>query len=126
MKKSAITIVLFGVYAVFLGAMLVVRPNALLRLFAVAPTDEVWIRVLGAVVVILGFYYIEAARTGLKPFFRASVYGRFAVLGFLIALVLFASAPPALILFGLVDALAAEWTRRTLKKEAPADSLTTA
>jgi len=46
---------------------------------------------------------------------QASVYGRFSVLIFFIAFVLLDFASPMLIVFGVVDALAATWTALALR-----------
>jgi hypothetical protein len=50
------------------------------------------------------------ARAEFRPFFRWAVIGRTSVLLFFIAFVVAGLAPPALILFGLIDFAAAMWT----------------
>jgi len=61
---------------VILGATLIVVPNVLLLVFGIAPATEAWIRVLGVVVLVLGTYYIVAARRDLLPFIRPTVWSR--------------------------------------------------
>jgi hypothetical protein len=100
----------FGVYLLLLGALLVLAPNALLGLFRIAPTGEVWIRVLGMVVLVEGAYFVLAALAELRAFVRWTVPLRASVLLFFIAFVLTGLAPPVLILFGLVDLAGACWT----------------
>ena len=117
MKKAAYSVFVFSIYMYVLGFVLLTVPNVLLSLFRVPETNEVWIRVVGMLVVILGFYYSTAARNGLTIFFRATVYGRFAVLLFFIAFVLLHFAPPILLLFGVIDAAAATWTWFALRAE---------
>ena len=73
-------------------------------------TRLVWIRVVGILVVILGFYYSTAARNELTPFLRATVIGRFTVLVCFVGFVVLGLAPPVLILFGVIDAVSAAWT----------------
>ncbi len=51
----------------------------------------------------LGYYYIVAARHELVAFFRATTYGRAAVVLFFIAFVVLGFVKPVLILFGVVD-----------------------
>ncbi len=117
MKSAAFSVFVFSIYLYVLGLVLVSAPNLLLSLFRIPETDEVWIRVVGMLVVILGYYYSTAARHGLTPFLRATVAGRFAVLLFFIAFVVLGFAPPVLILFGLIDAATAVWTAVALSAE---------
>jgi hypothetical protein len=68
LSGPARTVFVFGVYLLLLGALLIVAPNSLLGLLRVAPTAEVWIRVLGMVVLLLGAYYVLAALAELRAF----------------------------------------------------------
>jgi len=115
MTKAARSVFVFSIYLFILGSILVAVPNRLLSLFGLPHTGEVWIRVVGMLAVVLGFYYLTAARRELTPFFRATVFGRLAVLIFFIAFVLAGFAPPILILFGVIDALGAVWTAVALR-----------
>jgi len=117
MSKSAKSMFVFSLYLYVLGAILVLIPNALLRLFLFPPTTEVWVRIVGMLVFLLGFYYFQVARNELKKFFQWSVYARIAVLLFFIAFVVTGLAPPVLILFGVIDAAAAIWTQVSLLSE---------
>jgi len=114
-KKARVSILVFGIYMVVLGLALLVVPNVLLSLFAYPATTEMWIRILGFIVVVLGYYYIVAARYELTPFFKASVYGRPAVIVCFAAFVLLGMAKPVLVLFGLIDLLGANWTGLALR-----------
>jgi len=115
--KSARSMLAFSVYLFPLGGILIVAPNTLLGVFGLPGTSEVWIRVVGMLVLVLGFYYSQAARREVTEFFRLSVVGRSAVLLFFIAFVIAGFAPPVLILFGVIDFLAAMWTAFALKSE---------
>ncbi len=114
MSPSAISIFVFGIYIVLIGAGFLFIPNTVLPLFKFPKTNEPWIRVLGSVVLILGFYYISAAQNELTPFFWATVVGRFALLVSFIVLVVTKKAQPMLIMFGVIDAAAGLWTLLTL------------
>jgi hypothetical protein len=120
MTRSATSVFVFAMYLVAVGVVLVVVPNLLLRVLGMAETDEVWIRVVGGLVLVLAYYYSQAARKGLEDFFRLTVVARTAVLLFFIALVLAGLAPPVLILFGVIDFVAAMWTAVALRSEASA------
>jgi len=117
MSKSATSVFVFSIYLFVLGPVLVVIPNVLLSPFGIAKTDEVWIRVVGMLVLILGYYYNHAAREEYKSFFRCTVYARIGVLLFFIGFVALGLAPVPLILFGVVDVVAALWTALALRSE---------
>jgi hypothetical protein len=118
MSKAAVSMFVFALYLYVLGLVLVVVPNLLLSVFGMAQTDEVWIRVAGMLVLILGFYYQTAARGELTAMMRASVIGRSAVILFFVGFVISGLAPPVLIVFGVVDAAAALWTGAALRTNA--------
>lgn len=117
MSKSARSVFIFSIYMFGLGSIMVLFPNFLLNIFQVPETKEVWIRVAGMLVLILGFYYFQASRNDIKVFFKWTVYARTSVMLFFIGFVIFGLAPPILILFGIVDAAAAYWTNHCLKTE---------
>ena len=70
MSKSARSVLVFGVYLVLLGLVLIAVPNVLLGAFGLALTTEVWVRVVGMLVLCLAFYYIQAATHELTSFFQ--------------------------------------------------------
>ena len=115
MRHARLSIVVFGAYVLGLGVALVVAPNFVLAIFGIPETGEVWIRILGAVLAVNGYYLIEAGRLGSRWFMRASVFGRAGVAAFLFALVLAGIAPPVMILFATVDLAGAIWTAVTLR-----------
>lgn len=115
MSRSARSVFVFGVYMVVPGIALLVIPNVLLSLFGIAATSEVWIRIVGVLVVLLAFYYIQAAREELTDFFRLTVYTRASIVVFFVAFVLLGLAEPILALSGVVDLLGAIWTQLALR-----------
>lgn len=117
MTKSARSILIFSIYMIFLGGVLVVAPNFLLTLCGFPETNELWVREAGMLVLILAYYYFLSAKHNLTVFIQATVYGRFAVLGFFIGFVLFGLAEPKVIMFGFVDAFGAIWTQLSLRSE---------
>ncbi len=114
MGKAARSVYIFSIYLMGMGALLTLIPNILLGIFSLPPTDEVWIRVVGMLAFILGFYYFKAAQADIKAFFQWTVYGRLAGLLMFCLLGFGGFGPPVLILFGVVDGLAALWTHRCL------------
>lgn len=81
MSRAAKSVFFFGIYVISLGVFLVVAPNVLLKLFGVPETSEVWIRVVGVVVLLIGYYYVRAATNeeGMTKFFRWTIYTRSSV-----------------------------------------------
>ncbi len=120
MKASDRSILVFGVYLVLIGVVLLLVPNVLLRLFLFEPTGEPWIRVLGVVSTALGYYYIAAAKAHAVAFFTATIRGRVWVFLAFIGLVLTGFTKPMLILFGAVDLAGAVWTWSALRRESQA------
>lgn len=117
MSKSARSLFVFSIYLFVLGPILIVIPNFLLGLFKFPETNEVWVRVVGMLVFFLGYYYFQTSMNEMKKFFQWTVYSRTGVLIFFIVFVLLDFAPPILILFGFIDAVAALWTHLALRSE---------
>lgn len=116
MSPAARSVQVFGVYLLVLALALLVAPNALLTTFGLPPTSEVWIRVVGMLVGFLGFYYRVAAAAELTPVFVASVFARASVLLFFATFVAAGWVGPALLPFGVVDAIGAAWTWAALRR----------
>src|SRR4030042_5906437 len=114
MSKSALSIFVFGLYVAVLGIIMIVVPNFLLKISRTS-TTEVWIRVVGLLLLYLGFYYTQAARKEMTDFFRWTVYTRSTVIVFFAAFVLLGFAKPPMIMFGVIDLLGAIWTGLALR-----------
>ena len=115
MSKAAISVLVFGVYLIVIGLGFLLAPNIPLSLFGFPTTTEPWIRVLGMLLLILAYYYIQAARNEMTGFFRLTVHGRASVIVFFVVFVALGLAQSMLILFGVVDLLAAIWTALALR-----------
>jgi hypothetical protein len=118
MSKPARTLFVFGIYLAVLGLTLVTVPNLLLGVFGFPAAQDVWIRVVGMLVFLLAFYYVEAARHEWDGFARASVPARTAVIVFFAAFVLAGFVSPMLLLFGAVDLAGAAGTYLALRQSA--------
>lgn len=113
---------MFAAYLSALGVWLLLSPNSMLRLFGLPDARDVWIRVVGMLVLILSFYYGSAARRDLTEFFQWTVYARASVIVFFAAFALTGLAPAILLLFGVVDLLAAGWTQAALASDRAASA----
>jgi hypothetical protein len=115
MNPTDLSVFVFGIILVAIhGFGFVVIPNTVLGLFKVPQTKEVWIRILGFIIALLGAYYIVAGLYHLTAFAWATVFGRFAVLLFLIVIAALKMTKATIILFGIIDAAGATWTLLTL------------
>jgi len=120
MSRAAVSMFAFAVYLFALGLTLLVTPNVLLGIFGFEPTSEVWVRIVGMLIVFLGYYYLSAARGEVTPFMRWSVHARPFVIVFFAVFVALGWAKPQLILFGAVDLVGAIWTYLGLRAGATA------
>ncbi len=117
MSNVAKSAFVFGVYLVIFGAFTIVIPNSILNLSSLPQTTEVWVRVVGMLVLYFGIYYILAARNEMIDFLRWTLYLRPTVIVFFISFVLLDFASPSLIFFGVADLLGAFWTGIALRQQ---------
>jgi hypothetical protein len=122
MSRAAVSLFAFAVYLFVLGAFLLIAPNVLLGVFGFEPTTEVWVRVVGMLVVFLGYYYLSAARGEVAAFMRWTAQARPFVIVFFAVFVALGWAKPVLILFGAVDLAGAVWTHLALRAGAVASA----
>jgi hypothetical protein len=116
MTKAAQSVYYFGFYLLLLGLILVISPNTLLTLFQFESTSEVWIRIVGVLVLDLGLYYVIVGPKASDLFLKVASYNRFMAAGFFVLFVMLGLAKPQLILFGAVDLLGGIWTLMALRK----------
>jgi hypothetical protein len=98
------------------GLLLILAPTLPLALFGLPEAGVEWVRILGLLVLILGFYYQTLARHEVAAFFEASVRMRSAVPFVFALFVGIGWVEPILILFGLGDLLGAIWTWSALRR----------
>lgn len=104
------------IYVVLTGLQLIFIPNVLLAMFGFEPTTEIWIKVLGLVVLSLAFCYYGIGKSGNVALVRSTVWMRLLVGSGFVLLVLTGQAKAALILFAGIDIVTAVWTLVELKK----------
>jgi hypothetical protein len=67
----------FGLYLIlFAGLGLIVVPSFMLGLFGLNTTEDAWIRIVGMLASVIGFYYLVAAQIGEPNFFRFTIPAR--------------------------------------------------
>lgn len=114
---AAKTVTYFSYYLFALAAVLLFAPNLMLSAFQIPETNEVWIRVVGVLVVCISIYYYAMAKNNSTPFLQLTVWVRLWVFAAFIGLWATGIGPIQLILFGAVDAVAALLTLKYLKHE---------
>lgn len=117
MSHPGKTVFVFGCYMLLLGVPLLLVPNLLLGLFGFPPTDEVWVRILGLLVLYLGAYYMLAGRKGIDAFIAATVPIRASVIFVFAIFVAAEMVSPMLLVLGLPDVVGAWWTWHALRSQ---------
>ena len=115
--RAVRSLFVWGCYLTVLGGVLLVSPNTLLALFKLPPTQEVWVRVVAMLTLILAYTSFMAARTANAEYMRWSVTARAAVPVFIVSYFLLGWAPAALLPFGAVDLAGSLWTRWALARD---------
>lgn len=117
MNQSTLSMLVFGIYVTILGALLLFAPNPVITLFGFEPVRDIWIRIVGMILVILGYFYFMAVKEKAYNFYRWTAYGRFPIFFVFLSFVLLKMAPSILLLFGAFDTGCAIWTGVSLRRE---------
>lgn len=116
MSKAARTLKVYSYVMLVFGVLLVARPQVL------SPGAEGLelgvIRSLGAMLIVLAYYYRVAASNELTAFFHASVVARFGLAAFQVAAVKMGWLNKNSLGGAALDALSAVWTLTALKRDA--------
>ena len=103
-------------YVIVSGISLLFFPNYLLGLFGIESTNEIWIRVLGMLVLALSFYYYAMYKNGGKEVIRATVQGRLFFCAGLVTFVILGMVKPVLLGFAIAETGLALWTLSEIRK----------
>ncbi len=118
MHPASNSIKYFGLYAIATGIGLVFAPGLVLSPLGIAVPAEIWVRVVGALAIPVGYYYWVCGSASIVEFFRASIRGRALFAAVVVVLVAFFSAPTQILLFAGIDLAGAAWTGYGLRKAA--------
>lgn len=116
MHPAAASIKYFGLYVVVTGIGLMLAPGLVFAPLGIAAPTEVWIRVVGALALVLGYYYWVCGNANVVAFFQATVRGRVAFAVLMVLLIVLFAAPMQLLLFAAVDLAGAAWTAWALRQ----------
>ena len=109
------TIFLFGFYPLLAGFSMVIAPALPLEFMGLPVEGLDWIRMLGVVTAIVGYYYLNNGRTGGIQFARFTVHARTLIPFVFLAMVLIFDMRPIYIAFTFVDVLGGLWTWSALR-----------
>lgn len=105
-----------SIYVILTGLQLIFVPNMLIGMFGFDPTSEIWIKVLGIVILPLSAVYYAISNQGNREVVFSTIISRgFVGIGFIL-LALSGQAKYSLILFAGIDIATAVWTWLELKK----------
>jgi len=118
MKKSGTSVFVWGIYAVVTGITFLLVPNLPLTMLGLGESQEVYPRLLGVAITMLGYYYLRAARQeSMTPFYAWSVHARLGLTASIIVLVLMDLAKPAMLGFAVTELAGSLWTALALRAE---------
>lgn len=117
LSRAGTSIFLFGIYLVILGLIFTLVPNTLLRIINLPDSQEVWIRLVGMLLLIMAFYYLMAGRTEARSFYHWTLYTRLGSVFFLVGFVTAGWVSPIAFIFWLADLAGAAWTWSALRQD---------
>lgn len=116
-RATNISLYVFAAYVSIMSLVLLLLPQQILPLLGLPVDGEVWIRLLGFVLLCSSFYYAGAAYTRFIPFAWWTVYTRAAAPIVVLILILLKLAPTEMAAYGIVDGFGGLWTYLALKKD---------
>ena len=120
MSRAAVSILSFGLYLAAAGLLLVAVPQTTCQLLGIAAPVDAWPRIVGMLLLILGFLCWRAGVEENRSFMRWSLLTRPTTIVFLAGFVAAGWIEPIILLFGAVDVAAAGWTFVALRADARA------
>ncbi len=109
MRDPVVSLRVWSFYVLGIGAALLLVPNLVFDILGIPNTDDVWVRVLGLVAIVLGVVYLAAAAGAHFDMVRASVNARaVAVVGFLVLWI--TGGPWQLGIFAALDLAGLAWS----------------
>ena len=114
MSRAAKSIFAFSFVFINGGLGLLLAPQFVLSFLGFSLTEFLFPRLLGMTMLVLAYYYIRAAWSGVTEFFKWTIHVRFMGVAFYIVFVIFRIAPISVLGFALMDFLGALWTQWAL------------
>ncbi len=115
MSRAAISVFVWGIYMLAMGATFLLIPHLAMPLFGFPRSDEVWIRMVAMLSIALGYFYVQTARHEMRPFFTWKIHAHVFGVICMALFVLLQWGPPNLLLLAGADLIAAVWTALALR-----------
>ena len=109
-SQAALSTLCWGFYMVLNGLSMIIHPNATLAAMGFELTTEIWIRMVGLLSLVLGFYYIQMGRYYFAPFYTWKIIGHISGILIMTFFYLQDLVPATVFMICFSDALAAAWT----------------
>jgi len=119
MSRAALTLMIYAAGFGAAGIGLLLAPNLILPQFGFPPTQEVWIRLIGLLMVSLATYDVLGAQREIEPIILASVPSRLFAGAVMVATWLLGMVGAGILLFAAVDIVGALATMLALRRVTP-------
>jgi hypothetical protein len=116
-SRARLSIVFYSIYLAGFGAVTALMPNLVLMLAHQPQSTQIWVRLCGVLTFVLGAKELLNSRLEIAWLFQLTVYTRWFVATVITILVLFAHAPPILLVLAAIDYGAALWTQIAIRSD---------
>ncbi|MDQ3108683.1 MAG: hypothetical protein M3R17_02215 [Bacteroidota bacterium] len=103
MNRVSKSIFIFGLYALAMGLVLLFIPHLILPLVGIPFSNELWLFLLGFVLICSSYYYLRSAMKGDPDFARYTIHTRFAAPVLVAFLIITRKADWHFLSFGIID-----------------------
>jgi hypothetical protein len=110
MTRAALSVYMYGLYLISSGLPFLLIPHFTLGMFGLSAGDDLWIRLVGVLLAVIGSFYVAAVLTRSDRMLIWSVPTRYATATLMAVMVALGEAGLALLVFAALDALTASLT----------------
>jgi hypothetical protein len=110
MTRAALSVYMYGLYLISSGLPFLLIPHFTLGMFGLSAGDDLWIRLVGVLLAVIGSFYVAAVLTRSDRMLIWTVPTRYATATFMAVMVALGEAGLALLVFAALDALTASLT----------------
>lgn len=116
MNRVSKSILIFGMYSLIMGIVLLFIPHLILPIFNLPVSGEPWLNLLDFVLVCSSYYYFRSGLSGNIQFALYTTHTRFAAPLIVAYLIATGKADWRFLFFGIVDGVGGLWTWFELKR----------
>lgn len=114
MSSTSISLIVYSIYLGTAGTALALIPNIIFPPLNLPGADQVWCRLFGFLAIVLSVKGIYGALQGSIPTMQLDTITRACFSVFFAVLVFIGISPRVLIIFAIIDFVAAVWTQVTI------------